>query len=334
MKRCAPHVALALVLLLSMHPAAAAAQELALQYGTTQVEKGEGRDRSWQIDFRYRFATNFAASAAYLNEGHVPGHKRDGLAAQLWGSVPLFRRAVALDFGAGIYRYSDTQPRPAGSYADVNDWAGIYSASATYYLRSPWFFRFTANRVNPPHDVDTNTYGLGVGYRLWNAPAEPCPLPPESACKPPSRTTGDEAMLFAGQSVVNSFADQKGIAAGVEFRKGIADHVDASLSWIYEGDQDVIRRNGVAGELWLVDLYMDRRLALGIGGGGYAFIDTRNPNGTRGGNPGDLGGILSLTAGWRFADRWITRFNWHRVVSGNNRDTDIFVGGVGYRWEE
>jgi hypothetical protein len=323
---------LALGLLLA--PAGAPAQELAWQAGTSHVVGGEGRDRCWQIDFRYRFARSFTASAAYLNEGHLPGHKRDGLAAQLWGGVPLFRRAVSLDFGAGAYRFSDTQPRPGGDYANVNDWAGIYSASATWYLRSPWFFRLAANRVKPSHDVATNTYALGVGYRLWKGTQEVCPLPPDTACSAPSRTTGDEVLAFGGQSVVNSFQDQKGVAAGIELRKGIAEYVDATVTWLHESDRDVIRRNGVAGQLWLVDAFLDRRLALGIGGGAYAFVDKRNPNGTRGGNPGDLGGILSLTARWRLGERWLTRFNWHRVVSGNNRDTDVFVAGAGYRWEE
>ncbi len=332
MKIAFPHLVIAFLIVLC--PTLAPAQELTLQYGTTRVRNEEGHDKSWQIDFRYRFLQNFAVSTSYLNEGHVPGHKRDGLATQLWGGIPLFRRAVSVDFGAGVYRFSDTQPRPGGSYADVEGWAGIYSGSATYYLRSPWYFRLTANTVRPGKDASTNTYGLGVGYRLWKGDGQSCPLPSETPCKSSSRTTGDEVTAFVGQSVVNSIQDQKGVAAGLEIRKGIYDHLDGSISWLYEGDKDVIRRNGVAGELWLVDGYLDRRLTLGIGGGAYAFVDKRNPNSQRGGNPGDLGGILSLTTGWRIADHWVTRFNWHRVVSGNNRDTDIFMAGAGYRWEE
>lgn len=327
--------AVLLLLLTVLCPAFSPAQELAYQYGTTQVENGEGRDKSWQIDFRYRFLPNFAVSTAYLNEGHFPGHKRDGLAAQLWSGFPLVKRTVSLDFGAGVYRFSDTQPRSGDSYADVGGWAGIYSASATYYLRSPWFFRLAGNRVKPAHDADTSTYALGVGYRLWKTNAEAsCPAQAETPCPIPSAKTGDEVMAFVGQSVVNSFADQKGVAAGVEFRKGIIEHVDGSVTWLYEGDQEVIRRNGIAGQLWLVDSFLDRRLGIGIGGGAYAFIDKRNPDAQRGGNPGDIGGILSLTARWRLTDQWFTRFNWHRVVSGNNRDTDVFAAGVGYRWEE
>jgi hypothetical protein len=331
--KCGLAPLLVAIVLLAL-PAGGSAQELAYQYGITRVEGAEGRDRSWQIDFRYRIADHFAASAAYLNEGHLPGHKRDGLAAQLWGGIPMFRRAVSLEAGAGVYRFSDTQPRPNGGYADVNGWGGVYSASATWYLRSPWFFRANFNRIKPGHERATGTYALGVGYRLWQTKGEPCPLPPDAPCKSVSRTTGDEVMAFAGQSVVNSLEDQKGVAAGIEFRKGVHDHVDATLTWLYEGDQDVIRRNGAALQLWLVDEYMDRKVTLGIGGGGYAFVDKRNPNGRRGGNPGDLGGILSLTASRRLGDRWFTRFNWHRVVSGSNRDTDVFAAGLGCRWEE
>jgi hypothetical protein len=325
---------LLLVLLLAL-PVASDAQELSLNLGRSLLEGTEGRGRDWQLDFRYRFPKVFSVSGAYINEGHLPGHKRDGLAAQLWAGMPLFRRGLSVDFGAGFYRYSDTQPRPGG-YVDENGWAAVYSAVGTYYLRSPWFFRIAANRIRPTGSgsADTHSYTLGAGYRLWKGEGEACPLPPGAPCPAASPTTGDEATVFLGQSVVNSLQDQKGLAAGIEFRKGIYDHVDATLAWIYEGDRDVIRRNGAAGELWLVDEYLDRRLVLGVGGGGYAFLDKRAPSARRGGNPGDLAGLLSLTAGWRLGERWTTRFNWHRVVSHNNRDTDVFIAGFGYRWEE
>ena len=324
---------LALLLALFL-PATAFPQELSWSYGSTRAEGGQGDAGAWQLDFRYRFPRILSVSGSYLNEGHLPGHKRDGLAAQLWAGYPLFRRKVMVDFGAGPYRFSDTQPRAGGGYADVEGWGLLYSVSGTYFLRSPWYFRLAANGIRPSQDLRTHTYTLGVGYRLWKGDGESCPLPPEAPCPSSSKSTGDEATAFLGQSVVNSLEDQKGVAAAVELRKGLIDHVDATVSWLHEGDRDVIRRNGVAGELWLVDDWYDRRLALGVGGGVYAFLDKRNPSPQRGRNPGDLAGILSLTAGWRFGENWITRFEWHRVVSHNNRDTDVFLGGIGYRWEE
>jgi hypothetical protein len=41
---------------------------------------------------------------------------------------------------------------------------------------------------------------------------------------------------------------------------------------------------------------------------------------------------VTVTTSYRFSDHWFTRFNWDRVESNDNRDSDIFLLGVGYRW--
>jgi hypothetical protein len=46
----------------------------------------------------------------------------------------------------------------------------------------------------------------------------------------------------------------------------------------------------------------------------------------------DISGLLTVTASCRFSDHWFTRFNWNRVMSNDNRDSDVFLLGVGYRW--
>lgn len=43
---------------------------------------------------------------------------------------------------------------------------------------------------------------------------------------------------------------------------------------------------------------------------------------------------LTVTTSYRFSDRWFTRFNWNRVMSNDSRDTDLFLLGLGYRWEQ
>lgn len=322
------------VILILLAPLDAFGQELTFLYGTTQLQDAAGRDSSWQADFRYKFSQYLAASVSQLNEGHFPEHRRDGVMAQAWGSLPLFRRKVSVDLGVGAYHYSDTQPRPDGNYADVHDWATAYSISGTYYTDSPWYIRLTANKIEAWRGVDTTTFGLGVGYRLWRGNPDTCPVPATEPCPSPSKTTGDEIMPFIGQTIVNSLEDQKGVAMGIEFRKGIADNVDLTVTWLNEGDPDVIRRDGIASQLWLVDAFYDRRMTLGIGAGGYFYLDRKNPAGSQNRVNSDLAGLISLTASYRFADRWFTRLNWNRVVTNYNRDTDVIVLGVGYRWEE
>lgn len=43
-------------------------------------------------------------------------------------------------------------------------------------------------------------------------------------------------------------------------------------------------------------------------------------------------GLVTLAAGYRFADHWIARFHWNRVAARDDRDADMFLLGVGYRW--
>jgi hypothetical protein len=314
---------------LAAHPARA--DEVSLLLGRMEALNTFESSYSWQVDYRYNPARYLAWSASYLNEGHVPGHKRDGVATQLWGRVPLFKGRIDLSFGVGPYRFFDTATRPDGTFNDVQGWAGIYGASAAWHTKSPLLVRLTANRIKGAGGVDTNTYVLGVGYRLWKE-REPGELPEETEGEIPLKA-GDEVTLFAGRTVVNSPQDQKGIASGIELRKGIVDHLDWTLTWLNEGDPQVVRRNGLCSQIWLVDAYLDNRFTVGAGVGGYYFIDRKRPprpgkEGTR-----DLAYLLSLTAGYRFTNHWFTRFNWNRVLADYNRDTDVFTLGLGFRWK-
>ncbi len=315
-------------------PRVAGGEELSVLFGRMEAVHASESTGSWQVDFRYDPIRYLGLSASYINEGHITGHKRDGVATQAWGRIPLYGGRLVVSLGAGPYRFFDTVTLPGGSFTDLHGWAAIYSASVAWHTKSPWLVRFTANHVKGSADVDTNTYVLGVGYRFWPA-REPGPAAiPEEDKEPIPLKTGDEAMLFVGQTIVNSPQDQKGVASGVELRKGIAPHLDWTLTWLNEGDPRILRRNGLGSQLWLVDAYLRNRLAVGVGLGGYYFIDRRRPP-----QPGfeatrDLAYLLSATVSWRFARHWFARLNWNRVLVDYNRDTDVFVLGAGFRLRE
>ena len=321
---------------LLLFPCLVMAQDLSLLVGETETAVSPTTGRAWQVEFREAFGRYLAGSVSYVNEGHVRGHKRDGLGAQLWGRVPLFRRQVSLDFGGGPYRYFDTQTVTGGGFVNVSGWGGIVSASTTLYTKSPWFARFMVNHIYVPKNLDANTYVLGVGYHLWEErPEEPvkpgeAPVADESKRK----TTGDEVTLSIGQTVVNSLQDQKGFAGGVEFRKGIAGYIDWTMSWLNMGDVKVNRRNGLGTQIWLVDEYFKSRFPVGIGAGPIYFIDRRKILSGGQENPGDLAGLVTLSAAYRFSEHWYARFHWNRVFTFNNTDADLFLAGIGYSFRE
>lgn len=306
------------------------ANELSVLAGATEGLDTGDASYSWQAEFRYNALRNIAASLSWINEGHLKKHRRDGFSAQALGRVPLLDKRVSIGIGAGIYRFFDTRLLPAGNHENVHGWAPIYSLTATYYTEKPWFAQLAVNHIHPAGDFNSNTYLVGVGYRLWKEVDTPAgsgngtPLP---------KTTGYEVMPFLGQVVVNNPGNETGIGSGIEFRMGIDEHLDWTVTLLNEEVPRTIHRTGLGTQIWLVDAFLNRRITLGVGAGLYAFVDSEPPPDSGDDRRLDIAGLVTVTTSYRFSDRWFTRFNWDRVASNDNRDSDIFLLGVGYRWD-
>ena len=240
------------------------------------------------------------------------------------------KNRVALGVGAGIYQYFDTKLLPSGDHVNVHGWAPVYSLAATYYTEKPWFAQVVVNHIHPESDTNSNTYLVGVGYLLWKEAAPPSgPRPVDR----PAMTTGYEVMPFLGQIVVNRPGNDSGFGSGVEFRMGIDELFDWTVTWLNENVPGTMDRTGLGTQIWLVDAFLARRITLGFGAGLYSFVD-REPVPDTGENERlDIAGLVTVTAGYRFSGPWFTRFNWNRVMSNDSRDTDLFLLGLGYRWE-
>src|SRR5512142_296456 len=66
------------------------AQELTVLGGFLPETSGERSTFTWQVDYRQDLHRNFASSIAYINEGHLRAHHRDGTAWQIWAREPFF----------------------------------------------------------------------------------------------------------------------------------------------------------------------------------------------------------------------------------------------------
>jgi hypothetical protein len=313
-----------------LSPLPSHANELSVLAGATEGIDAGGGSYAWQAALRYNFLRHFAASLSWINEGHLEEHKRDGFAAQGWGRVPLLDNRLSIAVGAGVYQYFDTRLLPAGNHENVHGWAPVYSLTATYYTEKPWFAQVAVNHIHPESDTNSNTYLVGVGYRLWKEADSPSA--PGTGDRP-AKTTGYEVMPFLGQVVVNRPGNESGIGSGIEFRMGIDEHLDWTVTWLNEDVPRTFHRTGLGTQIWLVDAFLARRITLGFGAGLYSFVD-REPLPDTGENERlDIAGLLTVTSSYRFSERWFTRFNWDRVMSNDSRDTDIFLLGLGYRWE-
>jgi hypothetical protein len=308
-------------------PLALRAQEVSLLAGASGSVTGKDTSYGWQFDFRHEFTPRTAWSLGWINEGHLGSHHRDGQAVELWGSL-IDNDTITVALGAGGYHYSDTQIFATGQTANVHGWTPIYSLSLTHYTASPWLFRLTANRINRAQGLASTTVLGGVGYYFGKEPRRRL-----GAVGPPlERTTAAEFTVFGGRSIVNTDRSETAAARAVEFRHGIGKNFDWTASWIDEGDPKVIRRQGLATQVWAVDSYFGRRVALGIGVGGYFYFDQHTGATLADLSRANLAVLVSPTVSFRFSRQIAARLTWNRVISDYNRDADVILLGLGYRW--
>ncbi|HEY6871707.1 MAG TPA: hypothetical protein VI298_03150 [Geobacteraceae bacterium] len=319
-----------LVVLLAAFPAPTRAQEFYVLGGAIEDPDTHNKSYSWQLEYLQGLGEHVAATLSYLNEGHLPNHHRDGNSVQLWGRTNLLDRRLSLAAGIGPYYYFDTTGTMVnGSFEDDHGLAGMVSVAATWYTESRWLFQLRTNWVGIGKASETLTAVAGIGYQLDRPPAAG-PIP--KALPQREKTTGNELTLFLGQTIANSFDSQHSAAASIEYRRGLWRYIDGTVAWLYEGDNRLIRRNGVTTQLWLVREFLDDRLALGAGGGLYFVVDRYRDilDGTGSGR--FLSGIITLTGSYRLHPHWDTRISWNRIVTNYDMDTDVILGGIGYRF--
>lgn len=308
----------------------AVAQEFTLFGGKTTVSDLSESTYAWKLDYRQGLGEHFEASFSWLNEGHVTDHHRDGHTLQLWARENLFDRRLSLAFGAGPYRYYDTQPSTSAlGSADVHGWAALLSFDAAAYLGKRWIARAEVNRsLTDSKSIDTWDFVLGVGYQL-TPPETPGPRAwPERQAE---ATTESEITVFAGRTVVNTLNSNQSPALSLEYRRGLSRYFDVSAAFLYEGDSGTTRQTGVLVEGWFGRAFLHERLTLALGLGVYFAITRKNVE-LSGDNPGSGALIITPSASYRFGEHWLGRFSWNRFATNYDHDTDVFTFGLGYRF--
>lgn len=300
---------------------------------------------AWGFEFRQTDAQYFAWSVAYLNDGHFPGHHRDGPSGELW--IPFtFARHVTLSFGGGPFYYFDTENADkSGGFADVHGWAWLVSADMRVSLWSDlsqpgWFIDLRYDWSAPAKDIETHSIGLGIGYRMYS----------DYAAHSPTQNTVEgfaqsEVVGYIGKTVVNSFSSQWSFAEALEYRRVLlprfldGSFLRGSIALVNEGNAEIVRRKGVLYEFWAEPSFWNGNASVGVGWGGYTAVDKDRPSPGR-----HVSYVVSATLSARFlnlipslrstslGDRTDVRVTWHRIVTDYDRDSDILLFGLGYRF--
>lgn len=283
---------------------------------------------SWQIAYMEHIADHFAWSFSWLNEGHFPGHHRDGQNLQLWLNCHPLDKRLSLAAGAGPYLYYDTQATGTGRYRDAHELGAIFSLAASWHIHGPWLFRICANHVWAHHDINTDAILAGIGYQL----SLPSPTPDSASYTGSTCITQkkNEITLYYGCSILNSFKSQTSPAAEIEYRHEIIRQLEYSIGFLHEGDPYLSRRNGFVAQIWPTRSFCSERLTFGVGLGAYLALDQRRHRVPGESGSQALSGLVTMTVSYDINPQFRIRLSWNRIVTNFDRDTDVIMAGVGY----
>jgi len=301
--------------------APARAQEITLYSGALDPDNASPWVRAWGFGYRQALGEHDALGFEWLNEGSVRDNHRDGLAFQYWRRARFAGRHLSLAAGIGPYAFFNTT---AGGQRDDHGIGALLSVAATWYTDSRLFYQLRLNQVVAAKSFDSTSVMFGIGYRL-DAPSAHGPLAGGGGR---GARTGDELAAMVGQTTVNNRGTPDALAWALEYRHGLSRYFDATLSWLDEGSTPLSERRGVAAQLWLRRSFAGDRLSVGIGAGPYYAIERRTPEGD--GSPVSL--LFTMTAAYDLNRHWFARIAWNRVMTTYDKDSDVILGGFGYRF--
>jgi len=315
-------------LVLAAGTAPARASEIYGLGGAVRSSSPTDTSYSWQLEYRQDLLKHLAAGVSYLNEGHFRGHHRDGYTAQFWTRAELLDYRLTVAGGVGPYFFLDTTTSSSpGGFSDDHGWKAMLSAAATWHLENNLLLELRSNWVKGPSGFDSVSALAGIGYHF-----EPNLEPLDAKAAQKENRLSNEITLLMGRTIVNSFDSQQSFAAAVEYRRHLSRHLDWTLTGLYEGDNRLVRRDGAMTQLWVAQDLMDDALSVAAGAGAY-FNLSRYHNTFQGPDADRvLSGILALSGSYRFTPHWFLRATWNRVVTSYERDTDVILAGLGYRF--
>lgn len=310
-------------------PPSAAAQVLSLSGGGSTAEGAN--TYTWALGYQHPISQRWAASLVWLNEGHIPNHHRDGPALQWWARMPLRDSHWVLEAGVGPYFYFDTAtPSGAANYTNDHGIGMVASARATYRISKQWITQMQLNRIQIARGPDSTAVVFGVGYQLN-------PVSTDAADGPSStgaavRDAYAELSVYGGQTIVNSMRSPTAPAAAIDLRVPITRHVSGSVGYLHESVHQQARRDGLTTQLWLTQAFENDRFELGAAAGLYYALDEYEDSTAPGPGEHTIAALISISAAYRFSNRWVARLTWNRVATHYDRDTDVIMAGIGYRF--
>ncbi len=321
-----------LTLLFTLLASPVLAGEISILGGYGVTDDPTQKAGAYQIEYLEGLGEHFAWSVSYLNQGHFTEHHRDGNALNLWFRTNQLHRQLSLGLGVGGVFYYDTKiPPPPAPASDVHGWGTQINVAASWYAENRLIYQLRGSWLRGGSSFDTLSVLAGIGYQL-DPPPKPGPLP--WAPSQTETTTNNELTIMGGETVVNIPNAGHGRSRGInlEYRRGLWRYLEFTAGALYEGRNELIDRYGLTTQLWLAKPFFNDHLALSAGGGAYFAVDERRDPVLNRSSGVFISEIVSLSGSYRLTQHWLLRATWSRVITSYSRDTDLFMGGIGWRF--
>lgn len=273
------------------------------------TEGGDMHWRAYEVGFGDVLNDYLSVYLAYVNEGHPLDHHRDGFAALGSFRWPVGNR-VALEFSAGPYFSMDTT-HVDNEVRNEKRWGVRASAAVRYYVvPNRFFLKVQYNHVQMIGGFNSDTVLFGIGSDFGGDPG-------------PALSDGKtQVSIWAGTSQTNR--PQVPIEKGymVEVKRPLGNAWAYSASFVYEGNNGVAGRRGVAAQFWYV-APIKSKWTLSAGVGPYVTRDRDEVSSkTR------LNSLLSAQVTYQVTNDWAASLRFNRVATGNDKDQDMFMVGL------
>ncbi|KWN18140.1 hypothetical protein WT83_11800 [Burkholderia territorii] len=273
------------------------------------TEGGDMHWRAYEVGFGDVLNDYFSVYLAYLNEGHPVDHHRDGFAALGSFRWPVGNR-VALEFSAGPYFSMDTT-HVDNAPRNEKRWGIRASAAVRYYVvPNRFFLKVQYNHVQMIGGFNSDAVLFGIGSDFGGDPH-------------PALSDGKTQVgIWAGTSQTNrpQVPMEKGYM--VEVKRPLGNAWAYSASFVYEGNNGVAGRRGVAAQLWYV-APIRSKWTLSAGVGPYVSRDRNDAS-----NSMRLNALLSAQVTYQVTNDWAASLRFNRVATGNDKDQDMFMVGL------
>jgi len=275
--------------------------------GTGRASDGSSTGyQGGQYGYEYETGANSRVGVMYYNEGTPENNHRDGFAVLGWYNHKV-TQDLSVQAGVGPYYSMNTTTVNGEQLNDKK--LGMMAAIAVLYRVYGTNFDLRAQYTHAqiPGSVNTDTLFVGVGYNFKDAREDIIRKNIEA-----SVWGGNSHTTRGGADMVRGFQ--------VEVRRMQSSHVAYSVSLIYEGDTKVTDRKGVAGQIWYVTK-SENNWTFSVGAGPYlAHDDVEDKT--------KLLAIASLGLSKNISKNVKIGIRFNRVISGNNKDQDMFLIGV------